>query len=148
MQSFACITLDAWDLHFSRLKLEILFSCQLRTWESHLISVSFYRLDPFLFKWSLPLFKWWFFELSIRYRFLSLQNSFKCVLTSHLFWFKRQLSVLNMILESLTSFDSVFRHIARSTINSTSFDDSSEFKSLVPTCTMKWSGSSLIGGFL
>ena len=59
MQSFACVTLDTWDLHSSRLIFEISFSCQLRTWDSCLINVSFYSLDPFLFKWSLPLFKWW-----------------------------------------------------------------------------------------
>ena len=78
--------------------------------------------------------------LSIRYRFLSSQRSYKCELTSHPFWFKRELSVLNMILETLTSFDSVFRDIARSTIDSAiDFGDTSEFKSLVPTCMMKWS---------
>ena len=58
MQSFACATLDTWDLYSSRLIFEILFSCQLRTWDSYLINVSFNSLDPLLFKWSLPLFKW------------------------------------------------------------------------------------------
>ena len=103
-QSFACVTLDARDLHSSRLIFEISFSCQLRTRDSCLISVSFNSLDPFLFKWSLPLFKWWdlnFFVLSIRYRFLSSQRCFKCELTSLPFWFKRELSVLNTILEHL-----------------------------------------------
>ena len=42
----------------------------------------------------------------------------KCELTSHPFWFKRELSALNMILERLKSFDSVFRDIARPTIDS------------------------------
>ena len=82
-------------------------------------------------------------------QFLSSQRSFKCELTSHPFWLKRELSVLNMILETLTSFDSVFRDIAGSTIDSAiDFGDTSEFKSLVPTCMMKWSGLSLIDGFL
>ena len=91
-QSFACVTLDTWDLHFSRLIFVILFSCQLKMWDSCLINVSFNSLDPFLFKWSLPLFKWLdlnIFGLSIRYRFLSSQRSFKCKLTSLPFWFKR-----------------------------------------------------------
>ena len=71
-------------------------------------------------------------------RSLSLQRSSKCELTSFPFWFKRELSVLNTILETLTSFDSVFWDTARSTIGSAiEFDDTSEFKSLVPTCTMK-----------
>ena len=88
-----------------------------------------------------------FFVVSIRYKFLSSQMSFKCELTSHPFWFKRELFVLNMILETLTSFDSVFS--ARSTIDSEiDFGETSEFKLLVPTCMMKWSGSSLIDGFL
>ena len=87
--------------------------------------------------------------LSIRYRFLSSQRSFKCELTSPPFCFKRGLSVLNTILETLTSFDSVFGDIARSTIYSAiNFNDTSEFKSLVPTCTMKCPGSSLIDSFL
>ena len=55
IQSFACVKLDTWDLYFSRLKFEVSFSCQLRTWDSCLINVSFNSLDPFLFKWSLPL---------------------------------------------------------------------------------------------
>ena len=80
--------------------------------------------------------------LSIRYRFLSSQRSLKCELTSLPFWFKRE-------LETLTSFNSVFKDIAKSTINSAiDFDDFSKFKSLVPTCMIKWSGSSLIDGFL
>ena len=63
--------------------------------------------------------------------------------------FKRGLSVLNTILETLTSFDSVSRDIARSTIDSAiDFNDTSEFKPLVPTCTMKCPGSSLIDSFL
>ena len=89
------------------------------------------------------------FLLSIRYRFLSSQRFFKCELTPHPIWFKRELSVFNTILETLTSSDSVFRDIARSTIDSAiDFGDTSEFKSLVPTCMMKWSGLSLIDGFL
>ena len=101
MQSFACATLDTWDLYSSRLIFEILFSCQLRTWDSYLINVSFNSLDPLLFKWSLPLFKWCdlkFFVLSIRCRFLTSQKSFKCELISRSFLFKRGLSVLNMII--------------------------------------------------
>ena len=74
--------------------------------------------------------------LSIRYRFLSSQRSYKCELTSYPFWFKRELSVLNMILETLTSFDSVLLSTIDSAID---FGDTSEFKSLVPTCMMKWS---------
>ena len=63
--------------------------------------------------------------------------------------FKRGLSVLNTILETLTSFDSVSRDIARSTIDSAiDFNGTSEFKPLVPTCTMKCPGSSLIDSFL
>ena len=89
------------------------------------------------------------FCVANRYRYLSSQRSFKCELTSHPFRFKRELSVLNMILETLTSFDSVFRDITRSTIDSAiDFGDTSEFKSLVPTCMMKWSGLSLTDGFL
>ena len=49
MQSFACVTLDTWDLHSPRLIFEIPFYCQLRTWDSCLINVSFNSLDPFLF---------------------------------------------------------------------------------------------------
>ena len=56
--------------------------------------------------------------------------------------------VLNTILEILSSFDSVFRDIVRSTIDSAiDFDDTSEFKSLVPICMMKWSGWSFIAVF-
>ena len=45
-------------------------------------------------------------------------------ITSHPFWFKRELSVLNMILETPASFDSVFRDIAEFPIDSvTDFDD-------------------------
>ena len=52
------------------------------------------------------------------------------------------------MLETLTSFDSVFRDTARSTIDSAiDFDDTSEVKSLVPTCMRKWSDSSLINSF-
>ena len=74
MQSFAYVTSDTWDPHSSRLKFEISFSCQLKTWDSCLINISFNSLDHFLFRWSLPLFKWCdlnFFVLFIRYRFLS-----------------------------------------------------------------------------
>ena len=89
------------------------------------------------------------FALSIRYRFFSTQRSFKCELIPHPFWFKRELSVLNMILETLMSFDFVFRDTARSTIDFViDLGDTSEFKSLVPTCMMKWSGLSRIDGFL
>ena len=78
-----------------------------------------------------------------------LAKAFKCELTSYPFWFKSGLSVLNTMLETLKSFDSVFREIARSTIDSAiDSDDISEFKSLVPICMMKWSGLSLIDGFL
>ena len=53
------------------------------------------------------------------------------------------------MLKALTSFDSVFRDIGRSTINfAIDFDEISEFKSLVPTCMMKWSNLSLINDFL
>ena len=46
-------------------------------------------------------------------------------------------------------FVSSIRHIAISTIDSAiGFDGICEFKSLVPTCMMKWSGLSLIDGFL
>ena len=49
-----------------------------------------------------------------------------CEFISHPFWFKIGLSVLNMILETLTSFDSVFRDIGRSIIDSAiDFDDTS-----------------------
>ena len=41
LQSFACATLDTWDLHSSRLTFEMSFSCQLKTWDSCLIKVSF-----------------------------------------------------------------------------------------------------------
>ena len=112
MQSFAWVTLDTWDLHSSNLTFEISFSCQLRTRDSCLINVSFNSLDPFLFKWSLPLFKWWdlnFFVLSIRYRFLSSQRCFKCELTSLPFWFKRELSVLITILETLIISETPFQ---------------------------------------
>ena len=51
--------------------------------------------------------------------------------------------------ETLTSFHSAFSDIARSTIDSaTDFDNTSEFMSLVPTCTMELSGLPLINGFL
>ena len=114
MQSFPCITLDTWDLHSSRRIFEISFSCQLRMWDSCLINVSSNSLNHFLFKWSLSLFEWWdltFFVLSFQ-------------ITSHPFWFKRELSVLNMILETPASFDSVFRDIAEFPIDSvTDFDD-------------------------
>ena len=54
------------------------------------------------------------------------QRSFMCEFISHPFWFKIGLSVLNMILETLTSFDSVFRDIGRSIIDSAiDFDDTS-----------------------
>ena len=59
MQLLACVTLDTWDLHFSRLKFEISFSFQLKTCDTCLINISFNNLDPFLFKWCLPLFTWW-----------------------------------------------------------------------------------------
>ena len=85
------------------------------------------------------------FALYVRYRFLFSQRSFNSELTSHPFWFKRELPVLNTTLETLTSIDSVFRDIAGSTIDSAiDFDDTFQFKSLVPQCTMKWSGSSLL----
>ena len=51
--------------------------------------------------------------------------------------------------ETLTSFHSAFRDTARSTIDSTiDLDNTSEFMSLVPTCTMEWSGLPLINSFL
>ena len=52
-----------------------------------------------------------------------LTKIFQVQITSYPFLFKRRLSVLNMILETLTSFDSVFRDIARPAINfATDFD--------------------------
>ena len=50
MQSFASVTLDTRDLHSSRLKLGISFSCHLKTGGSCLINLAFYSLNPFLLK--------------------------------------------------------------------------------------------------
>ena len=51
--------------------------------------------------------------------------------------------------ETLISFHSAFRDTARSTVDSAIyFDNTSEFMSLVPTCTMELSGLPIINGFL
>ena len=55
MESFACVTFDTWDLHSFRYSLK---HYQLNRWDSCLINIPFNSSDPFLFKWSLPLFKW------------------------------------------------------------------------------------------
>ena len=55
MESFACVTFDTWDLHSFRYSLK---HYQLKRWDSCLINIPFNSSDPFLFKWSLPLFKW------------------------------------------------------------------------------------------
>ena len=44
--SLACVILDIWGLHSSRLKQETAFSCQLKTWGSCLINM-FNSLDSF-----------------------------------------------------------------------------------------------------
>ena len=54
-ESFACVTFDTWDLHSLRYSLKYY---QLKRWDSCLINIPFHSSDPFLFKWSLPLFKW------------------------------------------------------------------------------------------
>ena len=139
-------------LHLSIFIFELLSAtCQLKTLEILFTKVRLKIFEPFLFKWSLPLLRWFgfiFFELSIRYIFLSWHNWDKIRLTSHLFAFNFELSVLRIILETLTSCWLFFNEVARSTI---SFAMTSEvwleLRSFVPKSNIKWFGVLLNGGF-
>ena len=139
-------------LHPSMFILELLLATrQLKTLEIWFTKVRLKIFEPFLFKWSLPLLRWFgsiFFEWSIRYIFYSWHNWDKIRLTSHLFAFNFELSILRIILKTLTSCWFFFNEVARSTI---SFAMTSEVwlevRSFVPTCNIKWFGGLLNDGF-
>ena len=105
-------------LHPSMFILELLLATrQLKTLEIWFTKVRLKIFEPFLFKWSLPLLRWFgfiFFEWSIRYIFLSWHNWHKIRLTSHLFAFNFELSVLRIILETLTCYWLFFKEVAGS----------------------------------
>ena len=75
-----------------------------------------------------------FFELSIKYKLLSLQISKNSVLTVSVFSLNSWQSVRTAIFEILTSWFSFFSEVARSTIDlALSYGDHSEFRLFVPT---------------
>ena len=140
-------------LHPSIFTLELLLATrQLKTLEISFTKVRLKIFEPFLFKWSLPLLRWFgfiFFEWSIRYIFLSWHNWDKIRLTLHLFAFNFELSVLRIILETLTSCWLFFNEVARSTISFSMtlkfdwYDLKSWQKHLnvlrtIRACNMKW----------
>ena len=117
MQSFAWVTFDTRDPHSSRLALEIWFSCQWKTWNRCLINISCNSLDPFLFKWSFPLFKLWdlnFFCVVYQIQISLHTKIFK--VQTNLMFFGLKDGCLFLILEARTSFDSIISEVARSTI--------------------------------